>query len=283
MNFPTGKPHVSFSEIKNWKECAFRHKLLYIDKLETYEDNPYADFGTIIHNQIEAYLKGENLDIEKAKSEIDAAWETKDYDSDEYIQKVTKSRASFGSKYVHDYKPFWHESAENILTSFPDWIDSTFPGWEYVSAEEKLYEEIPGSELKFKGFIDCIIKTKNKSGKETYWVIDWKSTGKAGWWYKKRKDFLTLSQIGFYKSYWAEKNNISLSQVRTAFAFLKRGAPKDKCIELFKVSTGPKFVEKTDKLLKSMIFTVNRGFFPKNTDGCKFCPFKDTEHCDAGW
>ncbi len=184
---------------------------------------------------------------------------------------------------MHDYIDFWTESAENIVAAFPEWMDETFPGWEYVSAEEMLYEDIADSEMKFKGYIDCIIKTQ-KGNKDVYWIIDWKSTGQAGWWYKKRRDFLTLSQIGFYKSYWAEKNNIPLSQVRTAYAFLKRGAPKKNCLELFKVSAGPKFVEKTDKLLKSMIFTVNRGFFPKNTSNCKFCPFKETEHCNAtGW
>ena len=32
--FPTGKPHVSFSEIKAWKECSWRHKLIYIDKID---------------------------------------------------------------------------------------------------------------------------------------------------------------------------------------------------------------------------------------------------------
>ena len=35
--FPTGKQHISFSEIKIWKECPYRHKLLYIDKVGEYE------------------------------------------------------------------------------------------------------------------------------------------------------------------------------------------------------------------------------------------------------
>ena len=33
----TGKPHVSFSEIKDWVECSYRHKLIHIDKLSTFE------------------------------------------------------------------------------------------------------------------------------------------------------------------------------------------------------------------------------------------------------
>ena len=32
--FPTGKPHVSYSEVRCWKECPFRHKLSYIDKID---------------------------------------------------------------------------------------------------------------------------------------------------------------------------------------------------------------------------------------------------------
>ena len=276
MIFPTGKAHVSFSEIKNWKECAFRHKLMYVDKLSVYEDNPYADFGTIVHNSIENYLKGGDLLIQAAQNEIDDVWNKKGYDTLEYIEKITKERASSGSKYKHEYIDFWKSSAKNILSAFPDWIDESFPGWEYVSAEEQLYEGIDNKELKFKGYIDCIIKTK-KAKKDIYWIIDWKSTGPAGWWFKKRRDFLTLSQIGFYKSFWATKNNVPLSSVRTAFVFLKRGAPKEKCIELFKVSAGPKFIEKTNKLLESMIFTVNRNFYPKNPSNCRFCQFKNTD------
>ena len=38
--FPTGKPHVSFSEIKIWKECPWRHKLTYIDKIDMFADAP---------------------------------------------------------------------------------------------------------------------------------------------------------------------------------------------------------------------------------------------------
>ena len=51
MLLPTGKPHVSFSEVKVWKECSYRHKLAYVDKLDTYENNPYADYVTWIFDE----------------------------------------------------------------------------------------------------------------------------------------------------------------------------------------------------------------------------------------
>ena len=40
---------ISFSELKNWKECPYRHKLIYIDKLPNFEGNEFTAFGTAIH------------------------------------------------------------------------------------------------------------------------------------------------------------------------------------------------------------------------------------------
>ena len=36
--FPTKKPHISFSEVRIWKECGWKHKLMYIDKIVENED-----------------------------------------------------------------------------------------------------------------------------------------------------------------------------------------------------------------------------------------------------
>ena len=51
------KEHVSYSEVRQWKECPWRHKLLYIDKLRTFEESPHLHYGTIIHDACEHFLK----------------------------------------------------------------------------------------------------------------------------------------------------------------------------------------------------------------------------------
>ena len=61
------KEHVSYSEIRQWKECPWRHKLLYIDKLSTFEESPHLHYGTIIHDACEHFLKTKELKIEEAK------------------------------------------------------------------------------------------------------------------------------------------------------------------------------------------------------------------------
>ena len=49
---------ISFSELKNWKECPYRHKLIYIDQLEHFEGNEYTAFGSAIHEVCEKIIPG---------------------------------------------------------------------------------------------------------------------------------------------------------------------------------------------------------------------------------
>ena len=84
--FPTGKGHISFSEVKAWAECPFRHYLMYVEKINTYTDNPYADFGTEIHNAIEGFLNGKAFDLPALYQKLDEVWEKGGYDTEEYIR-----------------------------------------------------------------------------------------------------------------------------------------------------------------------------------------------------
>jgi len=212
MIFPTNKEHVSYSEVKTWKECPWKHKLMYVDKIETYENNPYAEFGTIVHDTIERYLKTGNMDTSDVKERLQEKWAENGFDSSEYIQKVTAQRKKFDLKYRHEKFDLWVTSAENILSAIPDFMSQNFGEWEYISAEEQIYESMPELDLNFKGYIDAIIKSKI-NGKEKYWIIDWKTSGPRGWYQDKRRDFLTQAQVGLYKKFWAQREGIDLRSI----------------------------------------------------------------------
>lgn len=53
------KKHISFSELKTWAECPFKHKLTYIDKIKGFTGNAFTAFGTAIHSVCEHIAKGE--------------------------------------------------------------------------------------------------------------------------------------------------------------------------------------------------------------------------------
>jgi len=255
--FPTGKPHISFSEVKTWKECSWKHKLVYINKIDMFKPSPYLDFGTILHTEAEGYLKNKTFDLARLESSIRKSWSEKEF------EKVDT----------------WLKEAFQILQDIPSFLDTQFPEWEFVSAEHQLYESIENQEIKFKGFVDAMIRVKNKKGKEYLWLIDWKTSGPRGWDSAKRRDTLVASQLVLYKTYIAKKFEIDTKDIKCGFVLLKRGLKPGKACELIEVSVGPKTAEKAEKLVSSMITSVKKGVFLKNRSSCKYCDFKNTPHC----
>tara|TARA_B100000686_G_scaffold345672_1_gene430699 strand:- start:1674 stop:2501 length:828 start_codon:yes stop_codon:yes gene_type:complete len=272
-NFPTNKPHISFSEIKCWKECSYRHKLSYIDKIDTFEPSPYLDFGTAVHEGCETYLKTKTVDTDKLTSDIRSAWKKNGFDNPEWISRQA-------SWFKHQPEDVWIKWASNMWAEVPEFLDTTFPGWSCFEAEEYLYESIENRDVKFKGFIDGVIKVPKKRGTgHNYWIIDWKTAGSWGWRRDKKQDLGMTAQLILYKHFWSRKHNIPLEDIRCGFVLLKRGAKPGKICELVPVSVGPKSLDKGLKLLSNMISSVKRGMFLKNRDACTYCQFKDTEHC----
>lgn len=272
------KEHVSYSEVRQWKECPWRHKLLYLDKLRTFEESPHLHYGTIIHDACEHYLKTKELKIKEAQSKIKVAWDEHGFDSEDFIQLQTQRAELQGWKYKHSNLKDWLQWAEASIKSVPDFLDQTFPDWQIVSAEEPLYESMESIDTKFKGYIDCIIKIPYKNDYK-YWVLDWKTSNGRGWSLDKQRDFKTQAQVILYKHFWGTKNNIPLKNIQCGFILLKKLKTVGKPCQLVKVSSGPKNLEKSRKMVRSMIKAVEKKFFLKNRDSCMFCEFKGTEFC----
>jgi hypothetical protein len=279
IDFPTGKKHVSYSEIRGWKECPYRHKLQHIDKIGINEPSPYLSYGSAIHNGIEKFLLTGKMDIQSVLDEIKSEWDEHGLDSKEFIAAQANHRKQNGWKpKEHLYLPVWLDYAKVALNDLPSFLKNEFGDYTVISAEEQLYEHFPESNIFFKGFIDAVIKT-NIRGKDVYYVIDWKTAGDKGWYKSKREDILTWAQIALYKRFWRTKNDIPIKDVRCGFVLLKRGAPEGSSCDLVKVSVGPKAEEKSLSILRSMVKAVRRGLFLKNRNSCLFCEFKNTTHC----
>tara|TARA_Y100000592_G_scaffold99941_1_gene177862 strand:- start:5308 stop:6144 length:837 start_codon:yes stop_codon:yes gene_type:complete len=271
--FPTGKMHVSFSEIKCWKECSYRHKLMHIDKVDMFEPSPYLDFGTAVHEGCETYLRSRTIDREKLLKEITDAWDKHGFGKPEWYEKMP-------GWYKHAPVEEWCEWATNMWNDVPGFLDETFPGWECFEAEEMLYEAVENKDLNFKGYIDGVIKVPKKRGEGwNYWIIDWKTAQSYGWRRSKKQDILMTAQLILYKHFWSRKHSVSLKDIRCGFILLKRGGKPGSICELVTVSVGPKALEKANKILNNMISAVRRNIFLKNRDACTYCQYKGTSHC----
>jgi hypothetical protein len=261
-NLPTGKPHISFSELRDWQDCSYRHKLKYIDKIGVFEPVPIIDFGTAVHSACEKFLETRVMEPEIAHISLRKFFETH------------KARPAYTPELLQQMLA----EATSICADVPAFMDENFPDWEYVDAEHELYESMEKHPHAFKGFIDGIIKAKGKRGEPVYWLIDWKTTA-WGWTADKKSDPRVLQQLVFYKNFWSSKTGTDPKHVRCGFVLLKRSAKVGSHCELVKVSVGDVTTGRSLKVLNNAVVSIRRKIFIKNRDSCTYCDYKNTEHC----
>lgn len=250
---------ISFSELKIWNECPHRHRIEYVDKLEGFKGNLHTAFGSAIHSVCEHGLLNENLDREKhfLKAFADELLSLK--------EKEVEIDTSLHDQMMGQYKP--------IISTFKEELDNYFEDYEVVSTEESLFEDVEGHDLKFKGFIDLVVKTPD--GK--YHILDWKTTS-WGWDSRKKSNKIINYQLTLYKVFWAQKHGIPPEKVETHFGLLKRTAKKNNT-EIFRVTSGPRKVKNALTLLNKAVINIKRKTYLKNRLSCKYCPHYKTERC----
>lgn len=262
VNLPTGKPHVSFSEIRDWKECGYRHKLKHVQKIDLGKPGPFMDFGTAVHSACEKFLRTRVMDAAIATDAIRKSWE---------------KNAGIEGFEPEKLQGFLNE-ADGILADVPSWLEETFPGWVFIDAEHLLYEPIEGQEQAFKGFIDGVISCKGPRGNDLVWLLDWKTTS-WGWDVRKKGDDLVRAQLVLYKNFWSTKTDTDPKVVRCGFVLLKRSAKPGKHCELVTASVGDVTTGRSLTVVNNMLSSVKKGIALKNRNSCQYCDYHNTEFC----
>ena len=256
------RTHISFSEMKIWNECPYKHKLIYKDKIKQFLGNEYTAFGTAVHHVCEKVVIDNNVDM---LLEFNNKFL-------EELKSLTDKKVSLKKDLVNQMR----SQGKNLLKYILPALQKNFKNFQVVSVEEQLFIPIKESKLSFKGFIDLVIKTDD----DKYHVIDWK-TCSWGWDSKKKADRITNYQLTLYKKFFALKHNIDPKNVETHFALLKRTA-KTNNVEIFRVTSGPKKTDNAFNLLNKAVYNITRGNHIKNRLSCTSgfgCEFYKTEHC----
>jgi len=253
--------HISFSEMKIWNECSYRHKLEYLEGLRSFMGNEYTAFGTAVHSYCEQALLREVKDPNKLFA-------------DEFVkglEKLIVDGVELDQKLINQMEPQGEGILPEVLPGINDYFED---GFEVLQTEESLYENMEGTDYKFKGFIDLVVKTPD--GK--IHIIDWK-TCSWGWNRQRRSEPMTTYQLTLYKNFYAKKHGIDPSKIETHFALLKRTAKKGSKVEIFRVTSGPRKTSSAMALLNKAIQNIENKTSIKNRLSCKYCAFYKTEHC----
>tara|TARA_Y100000310_G_C20687249_1_gene819873 strand:+ start:420 stop:1217 length:798 start_codon:yes stop_codon:yes gene_type:complete len=252
---------ISFSELKVWKECPYKHKLRYKDKIAGFIGNEHTAFGTAIHKVCEESIAKEILSpLLIFENEFNSE-----------LARLTQAGYELNETLISEMRSQALPLCEQAIPA----VNSFFEKYEVVSVEEPLLEDITEfeSDKKFKGFIDLVIKTPD--GK--FHIIDWK-TCSWGWDSRRKSDPMTTYQLVYYKNYYSRKHNIDPNNVETYFALLKRTA-KTNNVEIFKVTSGPKKTKNSLNLLRKAVINIDNNVCIKNRLSCRRCEFYKTEHC----
>lgn len=258
---PTGKPHTSFSEVSCWVNCSYAHKKAHVEHIDLGVATPFLSFGKVQHKCCENLLKHGDPCVDAALRRLERDW-NEHPEFEKMFPLADAKRAII--EVTPELKPF---------------LDATFPGWEWVSSEELLYEQVEGTEHAFKGYIDLVIKVP-RGKRYVYWILDFK-TAKFTWLREKRDNKVLQSQLVYYKHFFSKKHKVDMKDIRCGFVLLKRTAKAGQRVELVAVSVGDVTLGRAIKVLKNMLSSVKRGVALKNKNekSCHYCMFKGTEHC----
>jgi len=254
--------HISYSELKLWAECSWKHKLVYKDKIKKFVGNEYTAFGRALHTLCEHTIENK-IQEEDHDDFFEVVFEKE-------LMDLMSKDVELNEKMTNDML----DQAKKISPQIIPQVVKSFSNYEVFSVEERLYLDIPEFDnCKFKGFIDLVLKTDD--GK--YHIIDWK-TCSWGWDAKKRSDKYITYQLTLYKKFFCIKHKIDPKLVETHFALLKRTAKKDN-VEIFRVTSGPRKLQNATDLLIKGVKIIQSGKSFKNRSSCSYCEFKNTEHC----
>jgi len=152
--------------------------------------------------------------------------------------------------------------------------------------EHQIYEDIDRTDdvkTKFKGFIDVVIKTKDKRGNSVVYICDYK-TCSWGWSIEKKRDENLQMQLRLYKHFFCKQFKLDPKQVRCSFILLKRKPKGDNVADWLAISAGPKTVKRAVDNLNKAVTGMNSGVYKKNLNACindynDVCPYFGSDLC----
>ena len=117
--------HISFSELRNWVQCPFYHKLTYIDRIKEFQGNEFTAFGKAIHTTCEKLiLERKNNGAEQYFSE----------QFENELMDLIGKKVDLDQKLVNDMEEQGNTLIDPILPAVKEYLGD----YELISSEELL-------------------------------------------------------------------------------------------------------------------------------------------------
>jgi len=263
-----------------------------VKKMYDFKPSIHMTFGTAIHETLQHYIKTMFEESGAAADRIDL----EAYFKERFIEVYKGS--------VNDNKGTHYSTSEEMKEFFEDGI--TLLDWfkkrrgKYFSKRnaELIGIEIPllsqaDTEINnvfFRGYIDLVIYD---SANDKFTIYDIK-TSTRGWSDYDKKDQVKLNQILLYKKYFSEITGVPVEKIDVQFFIVKRKIFESSefpipRIQEFVPANGKIKLKQAQEDFSAFVkeaFTaegkyVDKEYEKKPSKLCEWCPFNNTEHCNA--
>ena len=211
------KKSISYSQFALWCQCPYSWKLQYVDKALPFTDNIHTLFGTSMHEVLQEYIKVMYTSSIKEADKLILHEELEDRLKKNFMEiKMRNGGEDFCSK---DEMTEFYNDGLRILEFFKRKRGDYFSkkGYELLGIETALNYDLPNN-LKFKGFIDLIIKDNIRNRIK---IIDIK-TSSWGWNKYTKADKNKTDQLLLYKSFYAKQFDVPLDRIDVEYFIVKR-------------------------------------------------------------
>ena len=293
--------NISYSQMTIYRNCPWRWKLQYKDKIKKFTSSIHTVFGTAIHETIQEYLDVMYSKTGAAADRLDLEDNFHNYFTEEYKKQYKANNNQHFSSAV-EMREFFNDGV-GILNWFKKKKSRYFSkrGWHLVGCEipvtiapNKRYNNIL-----YMGYLDVVMYHEPTN---TFSIIDIK-TSTRGWRDQDKNNEDKQFQLLLYKQFFAEQYNIPLDKIEVEFFILKRkvlDADDDKLLSPYQAHRVQRYTPPSGKVKLSRAknainqfiqecFESSTGYirnieYPKNISkyNCTYCPYsKDIEHCGA--
>ena len=280
---------ISYSQLSMYSECPLRWKLNYVDKLRVSESNIYLIFGTAMHEVLQAYLEIMYYDTVKNANVLNLEEMLRDKLIEQF--KIAEETDGKPPCTKEELKEFFQDGCD-ILDFFKKRRGEYFSrrGYKLIGCEVPINLALTNN-IDLIGYLDIVILDEISNRIK---IIDIK-TSTMGWNKWQKKDENKTQQLLLYKQFYSTQYNHPIDKIDVEYFIVKRKLWENldfpqKRVQKFVPASGKpsmnKVIKRLDVFLENafdengkhktdMIATPNK-------KACKFCEFKNTEHCSYG-
>ena len=280
---------ISYSQISMYNDCPLRWKLNYVDRLSISESNIHLIFGTAMHEVLQHYLNVMYAETAKKADEINLDEMLRDNLIEQF--KLAEEKDGKAPCTKEELMEFFDDGIL-IIDFFKKRRGEYFSkrDWELIGCEIPIEVDLKNN-IKMVGYLDVVMK---HIPTDSIKIIDIK-TSTMGWNKWMKKDENKTQQLLLYKQFFSKQYDHPIERIDVEYFIVKRKLYENldfpqKRVQKFVPASGKPSMNKVNmRLLKF----VNEAFTEEgdkkddmiatpNKKACKWCEFKNTEHCKWG-